>query len=192
VLRNRCYPSFRSPVSIIPKCRSASSLNRFHLAPDSPDRSSVAGLSDIRGPKPTSGDESLCRERHARRGFLVPSFEMKLPGAERAVVDFEKLRDYCLNSAHPRGRHKARVFAAALRLQQEDAEWLKAQLLDAALGGDAKEVDEDEYGRRYLLDFKCVRHQKCVTVRSGWMVRRGENFPRLTTCYVLSNEACHD
>ncbi|WP_200235400.1 DUF6883 domain-containing protein [Thiohalocapsa halophila] len=39
---------------------------------------------------------------------------MKLPNANQAVVDLEKLRGYCLNPAHPRGRHKARVFAAAL------------------------------------------------------------------------------
>ncbi len=31
---------------------------------------------------------------------------MKLPNAERAVVDLAKLRHYCLNPTHPRGRHK--------------------------------------------------------------------------------------
>jgi hypothetical protein len=76
---------------------------------------------------------------------------MNLPGAERAVVDVEKVRDYCLNPAHPRGRHKARMFASALRLFQEDAEWLKAKLLNAALRGDATEAEEDEYGRRYVV-----------------------------------------
>jgi hypothetical protein len=39
---------------------------------------------------------------------------MKLPNAAQALVDLAKLRDYCLNPAHPRGRHKARVFATAL------------------------------------------------------------------------------
>jgi len=101
-------------------------------------------------------------------------------------VDLEKLRDYCLNPAHPRGRHKARVFAATLRLQKEDAEWLKAQLLSAALRSDANEREEDDYGRRYIVDFECERNQKRATLRSGWIIRRGENFPRLTTCYVLS------
>jgi hypothetical protein len=37
---------------------------------------------------------------------------VKLPHAELAVVDIAKLRDYCLNADHLRGRHKARVFAA--------------------------------------------------------------------------------
>lgn len=38
---------------------------------------------------------------------------MKLPNAERAVVDVRKLRNYCLNAEHPRGQHKARVFKSA-------------------------------------------------------------------------------
>jgi hypothetical protein len=37
---------------------------------------------------------------------------MKLPNGEHAVVDSAKLREYCLNPHHARGRHKARVFAS--------------------------------------------------------------------------------
>ena len=58
---------------------------------------------------------------------------MKLPGAERAIVDIAKLRDYCLDPHHPRGRHKARVFASALGLTQADAEILREALLAGAL-----------------------------------------------------------
>jgi hypothetical protein len=47
---------------------------------------------------------------------LLGSCEVKLPGAEFATVDITKLREYCLNQSHPRGRHKARLFAAALNL----------------------------------------------------------------------------
>lgn len=119
-------------------------------------------------------------------GALVLSFEMSLPGAERAVVDVEKIRDYCLNPAHPRGRHKSRVFASALGLSQEDAEWLRDELLKAVLHGDAAKSGEDEYGHRYVLDFECERHDRSVVIRSGWIVRRGEDFPRFNTCYVLS------
>ena len=32
------------------------------------------------------------------------------------IVDLAKLRDYCLNEEHPRGRHKARVFRSRLGL----------------------------------------------------------------------------
>jgi hypothetical protein len=64
---------------------------------------------------------------------LVRSFKMKLPGGADAVVDIAKLRDYCLSPVHPRGRHKARVFAAVLGLTQADADFLREELLSAAM-----------------------------------------------------------
>lgn len=35
-----------------------------------------------------------------------------MPNADRAVVELRKLTGYCLSFAHPRGRHKAQVFAS--------------------------------------------------------------------------------
>ena len=46
---------------------------------------------------------------------------MRLSSAQHAVVDPAKLRDYCLNPKHPRGRHKARVFAASLGMTADGA-----------------------------------------------------------------------
>jgi hypothetical protein len=116
---------------------------------------------------------------------------MKLPGVTHAVVDIHKLRDYCLNPLHPRGRHKARVFASALQLVQADAEFLRERLLDAVLESDATPGETDDYGARYIVDFECVKGERRATIRSGWMVRQGESFPRLTTCYVLSDKVCN-
>ena len=110
---------------------------------------------------------------------------MKLPGGELAVVEIAKLRDYCLNPSHPRGRHKARAFAAALNLGQADAEFLRQELLRAAPEATATEGDADEYGERYIVDFELTRNDRRATVRSAWIVRRGEGFPRLTSCFVL-------
>ncbi len=56
---------------------------------------------------------------------------MILPNPERAFVDLAKLQDYCLNPEHQRGRHKARVFAAALGLTADQAEQLREALLIA-------------------------------------------------------------
>jgi hypothetical protein len=78
---------------------------------------------------------------------------MKLPGGEHAIVDIVKLRDYCLNPRHPRVRHKARVFASALRLTRRNAEFLREELLRVAHKGDAAEGDIDEYGKRYTINF---------------------------------------
>ncbi len=42
---------------------------------------------------------------------------MRLPNAEKAVIDAEKLRDYLLSPSHPVGRFKA-VFFASLGYNQ--------------------------------------------------------------------------
>lgn len=112
---------------------------------------------------------------------------MKLPNASRAFIDIRKLTDYCLNPTHPRGRNKARVFKAALGLTDEDAEELRDALLAAAQTEDADAGQEDEYGQRYTVDALISGPDGEATVRSSWIVRADEDFPRLTSCYVLED-----
>jgi len=69
---------------------------------------------------------------------------MKLPNAERAFVDIEKLRGYCLNSYHIRGKNKARIFSSILGLTAADAEKLRETLLEAAKNSDASPGIEDQ------------------------------------------------
>ncbi len=107
---------------------------------------------------------------------------MKLPNANRAVVEIEKLQDYCLSVNHPRGRHKARVFAAALGITADDAEELRQAILSAIITEEATPAERDEYGQRYVVDFTMARQ---ANIRTSWIIRSGEDAPRLTSCYVL-------
>ena len=109
---------------------------------------------------------------------------MRLPNGNQAIVETVKLQEYCLSPTHPRGRHKARVFAAVLGLTADDTELLRDALLQAALTEDAIPTDQDEFGQRYVVDFQMQGPQGTAIVRSGWIVRTGEQFPRLTSCYV--------
>ncbi|MCC6210564.1 MAG: hypothetical protein IT513_05920 [Burkholderiales bacterium] len=109
---------------------------------------------------------------------------MKLPNGDRAIVDIEKLRSYCLDPSHPRGRHKARVFMASLGIAVQDAETLRADLLRAATTDDAEVGQSDKHGTRYTLDCRVGRGVNSAFVRSHWIVRKGEDVPRLVTCYV--------
>ncbi len=109
----------------------------------------------------------------------------KLPNPENAIVEVRKLRDYCLSPEHPRGKHKARVFASALGLTFEDSEELRQALLSAAVSEEAIPAEKDEYGQRYMLDFEMSTETGSATVRSGWIVRVREDFPRFTSCWVL-------
>ena len=110
---------------------------------------------------------------------------MKLPNAERAFVDIAKLRDYSLNSEHKEGKHKARVFAAALGFGIEDADRLRDKLLEIAKTEDCRVGRKTRHGQRYLIDFEMSHRSKSARLRSGWIVRTGESLPRLVTCYVL-------
>lgn len=109
----------------------------------------------------------------------------RLPNPENAIVEIRKLRDYCLSPEHPRGRHKAKVFVSALGLTADDSEDLRQALLFAAISEEAVTAEEDEYGQRYMLEFEISTETGRATVRSGWIVRSEEAFPRFTSCWVL-------
>jgi hypothetical protein len=110
---------------------------------------------------------------------------MKLPGGNDAIVEITKVRDYCLDPHHPRGRHKARVFLSVLGLGQADAEVLRTVLLEAARNGDAVAGRSDDYGDRYTIDLLMTRGDRAITIRCAWIILRGESAPRLTSCFVL-------
>jgi hypothetical protein len=91
---------------------------------------------------------------------------------------------YSLNIQHDRGKHKARLFLAILGLSVENAEELEFILLEAIQIYDAISSSQDEYGQRYLVDFPLTRNGNTATIRSTWIVRSTETFPRLTSCYI--------
>lgn len=108
---------------------------------------------------------------------------MKLPGGDAAIVDLRKLTDYCLNTEHPRGKHKARVFAT-IGFTAENADQLRAELLNAAANADAEPSASDQFGDRYVIEFQVRGPRASGVVRSAWIVRRSETAPRLTSCFV--------
>jgi hypothetical protein len=109
---------------------------------------------------------------------------MKLPNGDHAIVDIRKLLDYCLNSQHPRGRNKARVFAS-VGIRESDAEELRVAILSAAREAEAELGVANVYGQRYVVDFDFFRQGRAVRIRTTWIVRSEDGLPRLTSCYVL-------
>jgi len=112
---------------------------------------------------------------------------VKLPNGDRAVVDIAKLVDYSLNPNHPEGKHKARAFEEKLGIGQDDAEFLRQAIQEAISKSDAVEQKPTPYGRRFVVDFQLERGQGVIwykaVVRTAWIIRNDENFPRLTTCF---------
>jgi hypothetical protein len=108
----------------------------------------------------------------------------KLPNGERAAVNIRKLREYSLNPEHDEGKHKARVFRAALDFTQKDAERLREMVLEAARNEEAVVGNRTNHGRLYTVDFTTEGLRGSVVIRTAWIVTLDTDFPRLVTCYV--------
>ncbi len=110
---------------------------------------------------------------------------MKLPNPNQAIIDSQKLSGYCLNPTHPDGQHKARVFRSTLGLTQADEQELCNALKAALIEYDAILEGENNYGKKYVIDFLMIKGDRQAVIHSVWIVRFTEEFPRLVSCYVL-------
>ena len=70
-------------------------------------------------------------------------------------------------------------------VKRQKEQELRDALLSTVLLEEAFPAEEDEYGQRYMLDFEMSTEAGSASVRSGWIVRSREDFPRFTTCWVL-------
>lgn len=110
---------------------------------------------------------------------------MKLPNAEQAIIEIEKLRDYSLSPDHPVGKHKARVFESSLGLRQEHAQVIQERLREAARNYECISTKLTPHGQHYEMDFMLTHEARTALVRAVWIVRSGEKSPRLVTFHVL-------
>lgn len=108
---------------------------------------------------------------------------MRLPNGDQAVISMEKLRGYCLNPEHPSGKHKARVFAAALGITAEDAENLRELIATAAIEGDVVQQDNTEFGQLFKVDW-VVPDRDRVILRTLWEVTLDNLQPRLVSAFI--------
>jgi hypothetical protein len=110
---------------------------------------------------------------------------MKLPNGERANLG-AKLEDYVLNPSHRHGQHKARVFESALGITLANKEVLARALLNSAANSrEAADRGDNGFGQNYVLRFQLETDKGTANVLSAWIVRHGEDFPRLTTCFIV-------
>lgn len=108
---------------------------------------------------------------------------VRLPGADRAVLDESKVRDYLLSDSHPVGRFKAAFFGA---MGYSAAEWasLAADLRHHAMDGEAFASEANEYGQKYEVRGRLVGPTgKTANLVALWIVLKGEGFPRFVTAF---------
>ncbi len=110
---------------------------------------------------------------------------MKLPNAENARIDPDKLRAYLLSASHPVGRSKARFFRAV------GFDLSNTALLEGALTGIARDEQivhtaSSPHGTKYLVDGPVLSPSgKTVRLRTVWIVDQGADRPRFVTAYPI-------
>ncbi len=110
---------------------------------------------------------------------------MRLPNGDRADLG-TKLEDYVQNPRHREGRHKARVFESILDITLVKSDVLRQAMLSAAKNSDdAEPLGNNGHGEVYILRFLLETEKGNAPVLSVWIIRDGEDFPRLITCYIL-------
>ena len=108
---------------------------------------------------------------------------MRMPGAEHAICDPAKVRDYLLSLEHPRGRSKAR-FLKSLGFTRHEWPLLQAALLLLGREGEAEFGATSIFGQKYVvrgtIRGPAGRTAEIVTV---WILRTGEKQPRFITAH---------
>lgn len=108
---------------------------------------------------------------------------MRIPNADRAVIDPLKLHGYLLSQSHPVGRFKAGFFVA---LGYSENEWqrLEADLRAQHLNRDATMGEANPYGQKYEIRAPNTGPAgRAAEVVSVWVVLADEDFPRFVTAY---------
>jgi hypothetical protein len=100
-------------------------------------------------------------------------------------VPREKLEGYLLNPRHEVGRHKARVFAAALGIGQRDWQYLRDQLLAGVIDAPVSSVRESAWGQLYEVEIQVEGlNGRVRPLTTAWLVAGADEPPTLVTAYV--------
>jgi hypothetical protein len=110
---------------------------------------------------------------------------VKLPNADKALIQREKIADYLLNAAHPDNNGKAEFFES-FGFHVDAWETLANAFGRAALDGEVIQHLETSHGVKYVLHAAMETPSgKSPLVRMVWIVDRGRNCPRLVTAYPV-------
>ena len=102
---------------------------------------------------------------------------MSLPNHDEAHIDRRKGIEYLLNRNHPDAKGKSAFFCSRYG---HDWKRLRGDLFGHAQG-EVADVEETRHGRRYVIEAPLSG----ALVRSVWMIRTGESYPRRVTAYPI-------
>ena len=109
--------------------------------------------------------------------------QIRLPNAQLAMIDRDKITEYLLSSASPRGKAKASFF---LRFGFSLTHWeeLATALRRHAASHAVSRVLETDYGPRYHIDGEIESADgRNPLLRTVWQIDLGGEYPRFITAY---------
>lgn len=108
---------------------------------------------------------------------------MKLPNAEHAIIEREKVAGYLLNPAHPDNGGKAPFFVTC-GFRRDEWGVLADALRRLAVMGEVTKSLDSPHGMKYILDGEIETPAVCQSpLRTIWIVDAGSDAPRLVTAY---------
>lgn len=147
-----------------------------------------------RGQERNAGEKKLLSvwERSETAGVIPHAPGSPLVGAGRAAADKKgKLADYSLNSGHPRGKHKAKVWKAALGATREHADMIYDQVMSFLPYAEAAATGAGKFGETFTVYVPVTGpNGKTVDVKTAWFYARSTDKktismrPRLATIFI--------
>lgn len=108
---------------------------------------------------------------------------MRLPNANLARIDREKITEYLLNREHPDNGGKADFFIS-FGFSKEEWQTLAEALRVLARKSPVFQSLESVHGKKYIVDGPIETPiGKTPIVRTIWIIDYGETAPRLVTAY---------
>src|SRR5580658_4373160 len=108
---------------------------------------------------------------------------MKLPHADAAVVEREKILGYLLNPRHRYGASKAQFFSS-YGFVPEKWELLAEALREHGRENEVSKIVETSFGPRFQVDGQLhAPNGRAPRVRTVWQWDKGQLAPRLITAY---------
>jgi hypothetical protein len=108
---------------------------------------------------------------------------VRLPHAENAIVESDKIARYLLSGTHTRGRGKAQFFIS-FGFSPDAPEVLRRALLQHAKASDVLSLDQSQHGTKYTAQGPLPAPDgRAPVVRSVWIIDQGRQWPRFVTAF---------
>jgi hypothetical protein len=108
---------------------------------------------------------------------------MKLPNAEHAIIEREKVANYLLNSGHPDNGGKAPYFEAS-GFHRDGWHVFAEALRSLAITEEITKSLDSPHGMKYILDGEIETPAgRRASLRTIWILDFGSDTPRLVTAY---------